>query len=117
MLDQKFELTVDAIDRDYNLITFDKMQTKRIATFTDGSSELEINHDVKQTSSRHLVKVVDILPATELLPEEMVQVHLVVQCSKNTAAMERAVDLTAAITAKLTATDGELLRRILMLES
>jgi len=58
MLDQGQTLTINAVERDYNLITFDKMKTERIAQLADGQpAKLSIDHSETAAGiQRHLIK-------------------------------------------------------------
>lgn len=58
MLDQGQTITVNSVDRDYNLIQFDGLRTQRLATLTDGNeSILVVDHTKSKTAdanNRHL---------------------------------------------------------------
>lgn len=118
MLDQQQSVTVSAVERDYNLITFDKMQTKRVAPLADGVSEMTIDHEPnKATGTRHLVKVTDVIEATETTPADDVQVHIVIRCKDNATRKSRAVAIFTGLTNHLLADSGAILNRVLTSES
>jgi len=69
MLDQQQVVTVDAVARNYNLITFDKMRSERVARLSDGrQARMNIDHTEPKDSAsnaRHLMQHIENIDCTD----------------------------------------------------
>lgn len=79
MLDQQQQITVDAVTRNYNLITFDKYRTERTASVETGrTASLVFDHTPakdEQSNVRHLmqhVENIDVAVGSETLRKPLV---------------------------------------------